>query len=227
MRADRTGVGDVELCFVRHGETHWNLEGRVQGLRESALSAGGVLQSQAVARCLSRMGPWQAVYSSDLVRAQQTGLAVASALGLPLRSCSGLRERGQGHLEGALVADIQTPDIDSPDIRREDSESFAARCWQVIDIVSAPGGRAIVVTHGGVIRFLRQHLGSAHPNTVGVPRNGSISILTGKPPHSRWSVYDDVGHLRENDVLGTDSHDVLDALVGIGAGRINPSEGFT
>jgi len=224
MNGDRAGVRGVEICFVRHGETQWNLEGRVQGQQESALSARGVLQSQAVSRRLRHMGTWQAVYSSDLVRAQQTASAIASALGLSVRTRLELRERAQGKLEGALITDIQTSDIDSPNIGREDPEAFAVRCWQGMHIVSARGGRAIVVTHGGVIRFLRQHLGPADTKAAAVPRNASISILSGEPPHFSWSIFDDISHLTDG-VLDSVSHDVIDALVGVD-GDVNPSGKF-
>lgn len=219
MSADRAGIRSVEICFVRHGETQWNLEGRVQGHRESALSARGLLQSQAVAQRLTRMGTWQALYSSDLVRARQTASAIASALGRSVRTYPELRERAQGNLEGTLITDIQTSHIDSPDVGREHSDVFAVRCRQAMNTVSMQGGRAIVVTHGGVIRLLRQHLGSADTGLTGVPRNASISILSGEPPDVRWPVYDDIGHL-DDGVLDAGSHDVIDALVGVGLDAI-------
>src|SRR5690349_5142837 len=104
----------VQLLVVRHGETTWNREGRIQGHRDSPLTGRGLAQARATAARLAgeRAG---ALYSSDLGRAQQTAREVAAATALPVRLDDGLRERAFGILEGLTWEEI---DRDHPEHAR-------------------------------------------------------------------------------------------------------------
>jgi len=95
-------VPSVHVHLVRHGQSTWNREGRLQGQAvHPGLTALGQTQAESAAAILSDVvdGP-AALWSSDLVRAAQTAEVVGRRLGLPVRHDDGLREHG----EGALLA---------------------------------------------------------------------------------------------------------------------------
>jgi probable phosphoglycerate mutase len=75
----------TRICLVRHGETAWNAEKRIQGQTDIALDQTGLAQAAAAARWLSRQ-PVDALYSSDLLRAKQTAACIADALNLRFAS---------------------------------------------------------------------------------------------------------------------------------------------
>jgi 2,3-bisphosphoglycerate-dependent phosphoglycerate mutase len=89
----------ARLCMVRHGETAWNAEGRVQGQLDIPLSAAGLAQAQSVAGALPS-GRFSALYSSDLARVRQTAQPAAAKLGLEMRVEACLRERHYGAFQG-------------------------------------------------------------------------------------------------------------------------------
>src|SRR5690349_15616071 len=107
-------VSHVDLYVVRHGETAWNSEGRIQGHRDSPLTARGEAQARALARRLARE-PLAALHASDLGRARATADAVAGATGLAVRPDAGLRERAFGVFEGKTWDEIGR---DHPDLVR-------------------------------------------------------------------------------------------------------------
>jgi len=168
MAGDReTGAADVtRIVAVRHGETVWNAEMRMQGQLDTALSARGQRQAQRTATALVDEGI-EAIVSSDLVRASATAAAIAAAIGLPVTTDAGLRERHFGVFQGWTYAEIDArwPDAAArwrhhdPTFAPEGGESlieFDARAVAAMTrIAAAARGRTIaVVTHGGVLDCL-------------------------------------------------------------------------
>ncbi|HXY21336.1 MAG TPA: histidine phosphatase family protein, partial [Burkholderiaceae bacterium] len=94
------------LLLIRHGETQWNAQARIQGHRDIALSERGLRQAQRLARFLSGQAI-DAVYASDLARASQTAQPLADALRLPVCLDARLRERGFGLFEGSTYEEAQ------------------------------------------------------------------------------------------------------------------------
>lgn len=163
------------LLLLRHGQSIWNAEERWQGWADPPLSPLGVRQAAAAARWLAGSGePFAVVACSDLVRARRTAEIVAEGLGLaPVAVDPGLRERDVGDWTGLTTAEIA---------RRWPEELVA---WRAGRSQSTPGGEAepafvarllaglarlaagpatgpaVVVTHGGAIRALERHVGSA------------------------------------------------------------------
>ncbi len=91
----------TRLLAIRHGETAWNVDTRIQGHLDVALNETGLAQAARLARALAARGePIAAIYSSDLQRAWDTARALAEATGAPLVAHAGLRERHFGHLQG-------------------------------------------------------------------------------------------------------------------------------
>lgn len=162
----------TELIVVRHGETLWNVEGRLQGHLDSDLSPLGACQAEAIAR---RVGQdrFAALYSSDLGRAFRTAQPIARATGLPIRTDPRLRERHLGIFQGLTMAEIleRFPDdhrrfaSGDPDHIVPGGESGRQRYDRTVacaeEIASRhPGERVLMVTHGGVLNgLLRRALG--------------------------------------------------------------------
>ena len=92
-------VTATRLCLVRHGETAWNAERRIQGQLDVPLSSTGHAQARATANWLAQED-FAAIYSSDLSRALHTAEAVAHLLRLPIGQQVALRERHYGVLQG-------------------------------------------------------------------------------------------------------------------------------
>jgi probable phosphoglycerate mutase len=93
----------TRICMVRHGETDWNLERRIQGQTDIPLNATGRAQALAMAYNAGHHH-FSAIYSSDLSRAMETARAIAEREGLPLRPLPQLRERHFGIFQGITAA---------------------------------------------------------------------------------------------------------------------------
>ena len=156
----------TRLLAIRHGQTAWNAEWRLQGQTDIPLDDLGRAQAARLAAALCHEG-LVAVVSSDLGRALHTAQALAEPLGLPLIVDKGLRERHFGMLEGHTRADIarRWPDTArrwharEPDFAPEGAESltqFRARCLAAVQRqAEAFAGQAIaLVSHGGVLDCL-------------------------------------------------------------------------
>ncbi|NHA67314.1 histidine phosphatase family protein [Phycicoccus flavus] len=154
------------LHLVRHGESTWNVERRLQGATaHPPLTARGRQQAAAAADVLRHRvtGPVR-VLSSDLVRARETADVVAAALGVPVVSEPGLREQALGDLEGRLTADLReqpVPDgLDVTEVRWGGGESIAdvhVRLRALLARLLGPDGAddvpdLVLVTHGDTLR---------------------------------------------------------------------------
>jgi probable phosphoglycerate mutase len=155
------------IVLIRHGETAWNAERRLQGHIDIALNAEGLRQAQALGQALAEEH-FDAIIASDLQRAHQTAQALAHSRGMPVHSDPGLRERCFGGFEGLLYAEIeqrfphefaawQARDIDGvmpAGIRvAETFRQFYQRCTNAILGLAQrhPGQSLALVAHGGVL----------------------------------------------------------------------------
>jgi broad specificity phosphatase PhoE len=96
----------TRILLTRHGETEWNMIGRVQGWTDTKLNAVGEAQATALARRL-RNTPITAIYSSDSARAVQTALPTAERRGLGVQTLAELREKSFGVWEGLTKDDLE------------------------------------------------------------------------------------------------------------------------
>jgi len=164
---DRDMELPTRLIAVRHGETAWNADARLQGQLDIPLNAKGRWQAARVAQALAQE-PVAAVYSSDLARAWQTADAIAAPHTLQIRPEVRLRERAFGQFEGRTFADIERelpeqaerwrrrdPDF-SPPGGGEDLRTFQARVVEAVGDLSArhAGELVVLVAHGGVMDVL-------------------------------------------------------------------------
>ncbi|WP_019938339.1 histidine phosphatase family protein [Bordetella sp. FB-8] len=159
-----------EFWFVRHGETDWNRERRLQGWQDIPLNDTGLSQAARLARRLredAMLIPFAALYSSDLRRARATAQAVSAATGLPVHIEHGIRERNFGVLEGLQyeTLDQTAPEAAAawrsrdPDRVLKGGESlggFNSRVLYTIEALARrhTGHRVLVVTHGGALDII-------------------------------------------------------------------------
>jgi 2,3-bisphosphoglycerate-dependent phosphoglycerate mutase len=141
----------TELLLVRHGETDWNAEGKLQGHTDRPLNDYGRRQAQALADRLAGESI-DAVYASDLSRARETAEILGAKLGLPVLVDPDLREKNWGNWEG-LTADERL----HIEFEGETSEAHRDRTLSAVQriVERHPGGRIVVVTHGGSLRRIQ------------------------------------------------------------------------
>jgi len=151
----------TEILFVRHGETDWNVEHRVQGHSDRPLNATGEQQARTLAEDL-RSERIDAVYASDLSRASETARIVAEERGLEVVVLPALREKNFGTWEGLLDSEIfeRFPHArEGPWGDGEGTEEVAERVVTALHEIADrhPGGRVLVVSHGGPLRAVLRH----------------------------------------------------------------------
>jgi probable phosphoglycerate mutase len=161
------------ILLTRHGETAWNALGKLQGHTDIELNDAGRAQASALAVELGDAGI-TTVWTSDLSRARQTGEIVATALGLGAPTVEPeLRERRFGVFEGLTRAECASlhPDAWRAWVSQttappggEARELATARMTRALTRVVDAGGRALVISHGGVMRlWLMELLGPSVP----------------------------------------------------------------
>ncbi len=212
----------THIVLIRHGETAWNAERRLQGHIDIALNSEGLRQADALAAALA---PEQvdAIYASDLLRAYQTAQALARLQDLPVQADPALRERCYGGFEGLLYAEIeqrfprefaawQSRNIDSvmpSGVREAETfRQFYQRCTGAILALAArhPGQRLALVAHGGVLECAYR---AARGLSLETPRNfpvlnASVNRFTVQAGVLTLQSWGEVGHLRQDalDELG-------------------------
>jgi len=196
----------------RHGQTIWNAEHRFQGQTDIPLDATGAAQAEQAAGRLAAMRP-NAIFSSDLIRAQRTAAALAERTGLPVTLDKDLRERTGGDWEGLLDKEIRerypaeratwNPPNGEPTL------AVADRVAGVLARVSdslGDGQLAVVVSHGAALRLgMERILGILVEDTpiLGGLTNCSWSVLELRRGHWRLQEYN-AGSLPDPVVIGDD-----------------------
>jgi 2,3-bisphosphoglycerate-dependent phosphoglycerate mutase len=144
------------LLIVRHGETDWNAQHRWQGHADVPLNDRGRAQAFALAEELANESV-DVIYTSDLSRARDTADIVGSRLGVPILILADLREIDVGPIEGMTAEEARGFDT----WQGEPQEAHAARVLGSLDRIARihPDGRVLVVTHGGSMRRVHEHLG--------------------------------------------------------------------
>jgi probable phosphoglycerate mutase len=209
----------TNIVLIRHGETAWNAERRLQGHLDIPLNGEGERQAGLLAAALASkaIDGIDAIVASDLQRARQTAQAVATALGLPVATDPALRERCYGGFEGLLYSEIearfprefaawQARDIDArlPEGKNqgETFRAFFTRATAAILAQAAahPGRTLALVAHGGVLEC-------AYRLALGLPLetprdfkvfNASINRFRYHPSDGRLELlsWGEVEHLR-------------------------------
>ncbi len=201
----------TRLCIVRHGETEWNAERRIQGQIDIGLNETGRRQALAAGRWLKSAGI-SALYASDLRRAWDTAAEIGRALGLQAEAAPELRERRYGVFEGLTYAEAARRFPEgyaafegrNADYAFENGESlkvmFARVTGKLSEIAARHSGQNIaVVVHGGVLdvinRFVRGNP-LEMPRDFLIPNAGInwISLRAGQWAVDSWG---ETGHLAD------------------------------
>lgn len=201
----------TRLIAVRHGETAWNVEARLQGQIDVPLNERGEAQARRAARSLAEDKP-DVVVSSDLARARATAEAIASFNQAPLFLDPALRERSFGSFEGLTHTEVEQlwPEQSQrwrsrdPDFAPGDGETlrvFFERCVEAtLRIAEEHAGKTIVlVAHGGVLDCLYR---AASRVDLDAPRiwqlgNAAINRMLHTDSGLTLVGWNDVGHLAD------------------------------
>lgn len=157
----------TRIIAIRHGETAWNVDSRIQGQLDIPLNEKGRWQAQRAARALAARGPVAAIYSSDLLRASETARSISNATGPLVVTDQSLRERAFGSFEGQTFNELEaTWPEETVRWRQRDAnwtppggESLICVRERVLQITHALaerhiGEQIVLVTHGGVLDAL-------------------------------------------------------------------------
>ncbi|MFZ4656457.1 MAG: histidine phosphatase family protein [Caldilineaceae bacterium] len=207
----------TEMILIRHGETIWNAEGRIQGQGDSPLTERGIAQARAVARRLQEEA-FTTLYGSHLGRVIETARHIADVTGHAITIDERLQERHYGIFEGLTYAEAQTqhPDIfatyqqlrytaDYAHPGAESLRQLTERGQAVFQALAErhAGERLVIVSHGALIGAMLRHF-------LGVPidgkhgfrlANGSLSEVVFADSDWRVRTLGEVYHLRDLEVL--------------------------
>ena len=197
------------MLLVRHGQSTWNYEHRIQGQLDPSLSDEGRRQAARLGRRQAGRN-FSGFYSSDLKRALETSRAIGEALGIDPTPMAELREIYLGEWEGLLTEELavrypeawagwtEEPDWDLVP-GGEGSASFEARVKVALDSLFErhQQGDVLAVTHGGVIQVALHHV-VGRPSRGIFPfriQNTSVSVIEKRNGRLVVSGVNDIGHL--------------------------------
>ena len=207
----------TRVLAIRHGETAWNVDTRIQGQLDVPLNDIGRWQAHRLALAVSDEGI-DAVYASDLLRAMQTAQAVAAGTGREIVTDPGLRERGFGVFEGLTYAEIQQRFPEMSERWRKRDPTFGAPGGETLRdffdrsvatvtrlALAHPGQTIAVVSHGGVMDALYR---AAARVALDAPRswqlgNASINRLLHTPQGFSLVGWSDTFHLEDDSLDDT------------------------
>ncbi len=152
------------LYLLRHGETDWNVEQRIQGVSDTVLNDVGVAQAEALA-CALRERPIVRVYASPLSRARRTAEIVAHALDAPLHEEAGIAELNQGELEGEPFRRLP-----------ETHPDFMHVWWNQPARARMPGGETLAELQERAWATMERFL-AAHENEVIAAVSHNLAII--------------------------------------------------
>ena len=199
----------MKLYIIRHGQTDWNVQGRIQGRQDIPLNAAGRSQAQMLAKGMEKR-PVTAIYSSPQLRAMETAMALAGNQGVEVIPLPELVEIGYGDWEGRTASDILTKE-----------RKLYEEWWQHPATVAPPGGETLnqvdarcrkawerikremkgdtaVVAHGGTLAHFIVHLLEGQPDAAEiVVGNASITTIEYDPVTGQCSLegLNDCSHL--------------------------------
>jgi probable phosphoglycerate mutase len=203
----------TRIIAIRHGETAWNIDTRIQGQLDIPLNPTGRWQASRVAQALAGESI-QAIYASDLLRAWETAGAIAEATGLTRQAHQGLRERGFGEFQGKTFAEIEAlwPEQSRqwrarhPEWAPPGGESLSALRVRIVQTACElaarhRGEQIVMVAHGGVMDVLYR---AATGQDEQAPRswqlgNAAINRLLWTPEGLTLVGWSDTRHLEDDE----------------------------
>ncbi|KAH0971399.1 hypothetical protein GBA52_023555 [Prunus armeniaca] len=210
------GSDYAEIIVLRHGETAWNADGRIQGHLDVELNDAGRQQAAVVGDRLSKEPKISVVYSSDLARAYETAQIIAARCGgIKVVTDVDLRERHLGDLQGLVFRDTAklNPKVHQAFVSRdscqeipgggESRDQLHQRCTSSVQRIGNKhkGERVVLVSHGGFIRTLYKQA-SPDGRSVAKVLNTSVNIIH-VYDDGKWTIksWGDVSHLNPTGYL--------------------------
>lgn len=165
----------MNLYVVRHGETIWNLEKRVQGITDIPLTEEGIKNAEELKELVSTLNI-DVVISSPLSRARQTAKILVDSK-LPINTDDRIKERDWGMNEGAKIDEVDRWDcwdviLNTKVQNIECIQDFMDRVSSFIEEIKIKykDKNVLVVTHSAVIRVIHYMLGE-------IPEDGNLSRI--------------------------------------------------
>jgi alpha-ribazole phosphatase/probable phosphoglycerate mutase len=185
----------MKIYLIRHGQTDWNIEGRIQGTLDIPLNETGRRQAELLAKGMDSR-PVSRIFSSTLTRAMETAERISSRQEVEICPMTQLIEAEFGKWEGMTWDEIMetypkeyrlwtlNPDEVSPP-GGETQDQVISRCiWAVREILRITGGREdiAIVSHGCTIAYLISFMIRNHPETESIViENASITTVNYNP----------------------------------------------
>lgn len=185
------------ISFIRHGETPWNIAGRLQGRTDIALNSNGKLQAQACGEFLNP-SDWDIIITSPLKRARKTAEIIQDHLSVPLIEMEEFIEVSFGEAEGLTFneRDKLYPERNYP--KKEQSHMITARFSEGLEKVKQhyKDKHILIVSHGAFINAIVYHYTKGAMGT-GITRlnNGSITSLHLNDTSGEIVSYNEISHL--------------------------------
>ena len=184
----------TRFCLVRHGETNWNVEGRLQGHTDIDLNQHGQVQAAQMARAIKAIDlQFDVLYTSDLQRAAKTAAAIEKLFNTKATVNTSLRERHLGVLQGMRTDEVRVlePELWERHINRdihqdlrggESISKFAERIHAALEQIRQEhaGKTVLLVSHGGALDMmyrLASNQALDAPKAVSVP-NASLNWIS-------------------------------------------------
>lgn len=189
----------TSICLVRHGETDWNAQGKIQGTTDIPLNKKGRLQ--AVESCeFLKQDKWDVLITSPLSRAKETAEIINQGLNIPLIEMDEFVERSFGDAEGMTLEERTSnfPTNNYPN--QEDQDLFKNRLVKGLEKInnSYSGEKILLVAHGAVInailaKFSNGEIGSGKTKLI----NACLSNIEFTQEKWRIKNYNQVAHLSQ------------------------------
>ena len=214
----------MKIYLIRHGETQWNLEERVQGKTDVPLNESGLRQAEYLREAVKDI-PFDTIYASPLVRAYSTAEVVAESHGLPITVLPDLAEVGFGKWEGKTIPEIisrdpgkferwkEAPTVELPE-EGESHESIHERVERVVRRITegkpGPYGACAVISHGGIQVYLVEYLLRKEKEKRKIRmKNASITLVEYNPESGEGKLVfmNDTSHLPEELIRETGKTD--------------------
>ncbi len=169
----------MKVYFVRHGQTDWNIQHKIQGWTDIPLNAEGIRQAYETKERLKDV-PFDAVYSSSLCRAAKTAEIITEGRGLTLRVDDRIKERFFGEYEEKPwdESTFNKTWLAEPEGTYERLDHFNKRVADFLDDLKEkrPGETVLVVSHGGTMRAVENYFSDSGEECLGITDNGGYRV---------------------------------------------------
>lgn len=178
----------MRICLIRHGETDWNLQNKMQGSSDIPLNDTGKMQAQKSSELLKDIH-WDVIISSPLKRARETADIINHKLSIPLFEMDEFKERNYGKAEGKSLKEYNKmlpniPDLESREVLAERVISGLHKIQKKYNSLNV-----IIVAHGAVINAILSEVSGGKIGTKKTRlENACISNIQFQD--NNWSVID-------------------------------------